>query len=100
MLDPLVALELLDDLGVTLVLDDVTGELRARPVPLPAGAREVIRANRVLLHTVLMGERTGHVWARCDVCGEGRMTQSGRAARCAMTAGCPGHHDPKKKATP
>src|SRR5215203_2817194 len=91
--DPLETLELLDEFGVSVVLDDVTGELRARPVPVPAVARELIQANRELLHAVLVGERTGHTWARCGQCGEGRMAQFGRTTRCAMTPGCEGHHD-------
>jgi hypothetical protein len=95
--DPLETLEFLDELGVTVVLDDVSGELRARPVPVSALGRELITSNRALLHAVLHGASTGHEWARCDFCGEGRMVQSGRAARCAMTPGCEGSHDARQK---
>jgi hypothetical protein len=90
--DPVETLQLLDELGVTVILDRPTGQLHARPVPVPPVVRELIMVNRPLLHAVLTGKRTGHAWARCDECDEGRMVQTSRVPRCAMTPGCKGRH--------
>ena len=90
--DPVETLEFLEEIGVTLILDQLTGQLRVRPRPVPAIACELVMANRTLIHAVLLGARTGHVWARCDECGEGRMVQAGRVSRCAMTPGCTGRY--------
>ena len=46
-------LDQLRDLGVTVTLDGITGQLRARPVPVPDRARDLIRANRDLIAAVL-----------------------------------------------
>jgi hypothetical protein len=108
--DPLETLELLDELGVTVTVE--AGRLRARPRPVPALARELITANRALIHAVLQGaegHRYGykdsagkarsktlrHAWMRCDVCGEGVMREKSAGAKCCViTHGCEGKHQP------
>jgi hypothetical protein len=91
--DPLQALELLEDMGVTVTLDRASGALHVRPRPLPEVARELVVTNRALLHAVLVGAHTGHVWAPCDQCGEGMMRKkSAGPRRCAITPGCEGRH--------
>jgi hypothetical protein len=97
--DPIAALDLLDDLGVTVRLVRQTGKLRVRPRPVPALARELLQANRALIHAVVLGRETGHAWARCDECGEGRMVRTGATPRCAMTPGCEGRHVAEGKET-
>jgi hypothetical protein len=110
--DPLETLELLTELGVTVTLDQQTGQLRARPRPVPALARELIAANRALVHAVLLGaegRRYGykdpagkarsktlrHVWMRCDECNEGVMREkSAGAKKCVITPNCEGKHQP------
>jgi hypothetical protein len=95
--DPLEVLDALDGLGVRVGLDRQTGKLRVRPVPVPDAARELLLSNRALVHAVLLGAETGHSWARCSVCGEGRMAQAGRTPACSMTPGCEGRHVTEKK---
>lgn len=97
--DPIEVLDQIEDLGVTVRLDRQTGKLRVRPVPVPDAARELLVANKPLIHAVLLGAETGHSWARCDVCGEARMMQAGRTPPCAMTPACEGHHVAEKKET-
>ena len=46
-------LDQLRDLGIAITLDRPTGELRARPAPVPDRARELIRANRALIVAAL-----------------------------------------------
>ena len=89
--DPVDLLDLLRSEGCdvqlragTLVLDP--------PWPL---ARFVSAASWQLLAAVLAGEQTGHVWACCDVCGEGLMRpKSAGPKRCVFTPGCEGSHRP------
>jgi hypothetical protein len=91
--DPLDALDLLSIMGVTITLDRPRGQLHVRPRPVPALAAELIRASRALLHAVLYGAYTEHVWARCDKCGEGLMRKKGaKPKRCVFTPGCKGSH--------
>jgi hypothetical protein len=52
----------------------------------------LLAANRALLHAVLLGAQTGHVWGRCNRCGEGRLIRNGTSPRCVMTPGCEGRH--------
>jgi hypothetical protein len=91
--DPINVLELLRGMGVTVTLDRPGGKLHVRPRPLPPLAAELVRANRALLHAVLYGAYTDHVWARCDKCGAGMMRPKGaKPKRCVMTPGCDGRH--------
>jgi hypothetical protein len=91
--DPVALLEVLDDMGVTVTLDRPTGQLHARPRPLPALAVEIIRTNRPLVHAVLLGAHTGHVWTCCDECGAGLMRRkSAKPRRCVFTPQCDGRH--------
>jgi hypothetical protein len=93
--DPLETFDTLRDMGVTVILDRPTGQLHVRPRPVPALAAELIRSNRALVHAVLLGAHTGHVWARCDQCGEGMMRKKGAGPRrCVMTPGCTGKRRP------
>jgi hypothetical protein len=91
--DPITVLELLRGMGVTVTLDRPRGQLHVRPRPLPPLAAELVRANRALLHAVLYGAYTEHVWARCDKCGAGMMRKrSAKPRKCAFTPGCLGSH--------
>lgn len=98
--DPVEMLELLEDMGITVTFDHVTGELRARPRPVSTLAGELIGANRTLLYAVLFGAYTGHVWARCDTCGAGLMRPNNATPRrCVFTPGCQGSHQSKENVT-
>jgi hypothetical protein len=80
-------------MGVTVTLDRPRGQLHVRPRPVPALAAELVRANRALLHAVLYGARTEHVWARCDECGAGMMRRKrAKPRRCVFTPRCDGRH--------
>jgi hypothetical protein len=97
--DPVEVFEFLGDMGVTVTLDRPRGQLHVRPRPLPELARELIRANRALLHAVRHGAYTDHVWARCRECGEGLMRPKGAdPKRCVFTPGCEGRHIPVRTA--
>jgi hypothetical protein len=91
--DPLEVIDTLRAMGVTVTLDRPRGQLHVRPRPLPELARQLVRANRALLHAVLYGAYTDHVWALCDKCGEGLMRPNGaKPRRCVFTPGCEGRH--------
>jgi hypothetical protein len=89
--DPLDVLDFLQTVGLTVTLDRPTGQLHVRPRPVPDLERDMIRANRALLHAVLLGAHTGHAWFRCDECGAGMMRKKSAGQRkCAFTPGCKG----------
>jgi hypothetical protein len=72
--DPLDLLDLLVAEGCE-VRRRPDGKLTVRPLPRWAPLVEL--SNWQLLAAVLAGRRTGHAWARCDGCKEGRMSGSG-----------------------
>jgi SAM-dependent methyltransferase len=88
--DPLELLELLRSEGRDVELRN--GRILVRP-PWPL-VRIVSAATCQLVAAVLAGGRTGHVWARCDTCGEGTMRRPKGTApkRCVITPACPGSH--------
>jgi hypothetical protein len=89
--DPLALLELLRSEDCDVQLQDGRLELR----PSQRWARLASRASWQLLTAVLIGAKTGHVWARCDTCGEGTMRpKSAGPKRCVMTPRCSGSHRP------
>jgi hypothetical protein len=88
--DPVSVIDALGGLGVTVRLRG--GRIEARPAPLPARARWLIRTHRDLLAAVLAAGRSGHVWAPCSVCGHGTLTRADSRPPCRLTPGCPGRH--------
>src|SRR5215207_122344 len=93
--DPLDVLDYLQSRSLTVTLDRPTGQLHVRPRPVPDLERHIVRANRPLLHAVLYGAYTDHLWARCDKCGEGLMRpKAAKPKRCVITPECEGSHRP------
>jgi len=89
----------LDRLGVWIQLVSGPGPGPTIVVDAPAGAidddlAEAIRSNRTMVINVLLGRRTGHVFAACNKCGLETMVHVGRPVRaCRMTTGCDGRHE-------
>jgi Protein of unknown function (DUF3631) len=89
-IDPLDVIDIVDQNG--LKLESFGHRLYLGPPPVPPLIKELIAAHRELLIALDIGRRSGHVWGRCDDCGEGRLIRSGTSPRCAVTPGCEGRH--------
>lgn len=62
------------------------------PLNAPERVVEAVWTNAGPIALVLIGRRTGHRWAPCDVCGEATMIAKGTKPRCRMTPRCTGNH--------
>jgi hypothetical protein len=89
--DPQGTIEWLRPRGVNLGLT-ADGRLVGHPAPIPSWARFAVAWHRDAIVAILVGRRTGHVWARCDQCSEGRMVRAGASPGCALTPRCEGRH--------
>jgi hypothetical protein len=81
--------------GRLLVID----ELARPPTPAPRQAVRLGAESRAYGYRDTSGKERSrtlrHVWMVCDACGEGLMREKNAGPRaCAITAGCPGKHQP------